>query len=145
MTVTRILFLCFVLFSGLSASETPKLTIKVENIEELSGNIRIGLFNTKDNFLKEKSIFKRYKIPVKNTVETIVIDDLPQGEYAFMLYHDKNSDGKMNRNLIGIPQEPFSFSNNVRPKFSLPTFEDCKFALKQNTTMKIQLKYYNQK
>jgi uncharacterized protein (DUF2141 family) len=137
-----ILLLCFSLLAGFVSGENPQLTIKIENIEVLEGDIRIGVFDTSGNFLKEGFTFKKYKIAVENNTETIIIDDLPQGEYAFMLYHDKNADGELNRNFLGIPKEPFAFSNNVKPKFSKPVFEECKFSLEQNLVLHVSLGYF---
>lgn len=37
--------------------------------------------------------------------------ELPEGEYAFCIYQDANNDGELNSNKIGIPKEPFGFSN----------------------------------
>lgn len=137
-----ILLLCFSLLAGFVSGENPQLTIKIENIEVLEGDIRIGVFDTSGNFLKEGFTFKKYKIAVENNTETIIIDDLPKGEYAFMLYHDKNADGELNRNFLGIPKEPFAFSNNVKPKFSKPVFEECKFSLEQNLVLHVSLGYF---
>jgi|SRR5690554_1752826 len=136
------LLLCFSILAGFVSNESPQLTIRIENIETLEGDIRIGVFNTSDKFLTQGSTFKNYKIAVKNAVETIIIDDLPKGEYAFLLYHDKNADGKMNRNFLGIPKEPFGFSNNVKPKFSMPTFEECKFLLDENLELQVNLVFF---
>ena len=36
---------------------------------------------------------------------------LKSGDYAFCVYHDVNKDGKLNTNGIGIPKEPYGFSN----------------------------------
>lgn len=136
------LLFCFLLLAGFTSNENPQLTIEVQNIEVVDGYIRIGIFNSNEKFLKKDSTFKKYKVAVENNTETIIIDDLPKGEYAFILYHDKNSDGKMNRKLIGIPKEPFGFSNNVRPKFSKPTFDECMFLLDDNLVLQIKLDYY---
>ncbi|MDY0143486.1 MAG: DUF2141 domain-containing protein [Bacteroidales bacterium] len=140
-----ILLLSFSLLMGFVPTENPKLIIKIENIEVLEGDIRIGVFNTSESFLKQGFTFKKYKIAVKNTTETIIIDDLPKGEYAFLLYHDKNADGEMNRNLLGIPKEPFAFSNNVEPKLSKPTFEECKFSFEGNLVLLVRLGFFNYK
>jgi len=137
------LLLCFSFLAGLVTNENPQLTIKIENIEVLEGDIRIGIFNTSENFLREGLTFKNYLIAVKDTTETIIIHDLPKGEYAFLLYHDKNADGKMNRNLLGIPKEPFGFSNNVKPKFAKPTFEECGFSLEENLVLQVKLGFFN--
>jgi uncharacterized protein (DUF2141 family) len=45
-----------------------------------------------------------------------------------VVYHDKNADGKCNR-FLGIPTEDVGFSNNIRPKFSAPDFDDNKVLL----------------
>lgn len=134
--------LYFLLSTYIVPNQDPQLTIMVENIEVLDGYIRVGVFNTSDTFLKKGATFEKYKIAVEDSTETIIIDDLPKGEYAFILYHDKNSDGKMNRKFIGIPKEPYGFSNNIRPKLSKPTFEECKFLLDDNLVMNIKLGYY---
>ena len=136
------LLLYFILIAGFASNENPQLAIEIQNIEVVEGYIRIGVFNSEEKFLKRNSTFKNYIIAVESNTETIVIDDLPKGEYEFILYHDKNSDGKMNRKLIGIPKEPFGFSNNVRPKLAKPTFEECKFVLEDNLELKIKLGYY---
>ncbi len=134
--------LYFLLSTYIIPNQNPQLIIKIENIEIVDGYIRIGIFNASDTFLKKSSTFKKYKIAVKDSTERIIIDDLPKGQYAFILYHDKNSDGKMNRKFIGIPKEPYGFSNNIRPKLSKPTFEECKFILEDNLVMEIRLGYY---
>jgi len=72
----------------------------------------------------------------------LVINDLPKGDYAISMYHDKNADGKCNLNFLGVPTEPYGFSNNFRPKFSAPTFTDCQFNLNTNETLKIKLGKY---
>ena len=138
-----ILLLYFSLLTSFTPKENPQLIIKVENIEVLKGDIRIGIFNSNEKFLNQGRSFSEYKVADTDTTETIIIDDLPKGEYAFIMYHDKNDDGKMNRNFIGIPKEPFGFSNNVRPKLSKPTFEECKFILDKNLVLHIRLGYYN--
>lgn len=136
------LLLYFILIAGFASNENPQLAIEIQNIEVVEGYIRIGVFNSEEKFLKRNSTFKNYIIAVESNTEKIVIDDLPKGEYAFILYHDINSDGKMNRKFIGIPKEPFGFSNNVRPKLAKPTFEECKFLLEDNLELKIKLGYY---
>lgn len=137
-----IFLLCALFSTSFVRANNAYLTIKIQNIEILEGNIRIGIFNSSEMFLKKGSTYSSYIINVKDTSETIIIDNLPKGEYAFMLYHDKNSDGKLNQNFIGIPKEAFGFSNNIKPKFSKPTFEECKFLLEKEQNMRVKLSYF---
>ncbi|MDD4150859.1 MAG: DUF2141 domain-containing protein, partial [Bacteroidales bacterium] len=47
--------------------------------------------------------------------------------------------------LLGIPKEPFAFSNNVEPKLSKPTFEECKFSFEGNLVLLVRLGFFNYK
>lgn len=127
------------ILSSFFANDNPKLTVHVQNIESLKGKIIIGVFNTDKDFLKDGAAVKNYSIEVNGTTETIIINDLPKGDYAISLYHDENSDNKCNRNFLGIPKEGYGFSNNVKPKFSAPSYEECKFSLVKDHSVNIKL------
>jgi len=45
------------------------------------------------------------------------------------VFHDENGNGKNDRNFLGIPKEPYGFSNNARRKFGPPTWTEAKFAV----------------
>ena len=53
--------------------------------------------------------------------------DLPPGTYAVSVYEDRNSNHKLDRNLLGIPREPVGVSNNPRPRMGPPRFADSSF------------------
>ncbi len=135
----KILLLFFGLFTSLFSTENPKLTIKISNIEKVKGEIKIGVFNTHTNFLKEGSAIKNYTLKVEKNTAVIIITDLPKGEYAISMYHDENSDNECNRNFIGIPKEAYGFSNNIRPRMSAPKYDDCKFIFSENKILNIKL------
>jgi uncharacterized protein (DUF2141 family) len=52
---------------------------------------------------------------------------LPKGKYAISIFHDTNEDGELSTNFIGIPKEPYGFSNNPKAKFGPPSFEQSLF------------------
>lgn len=117
----------------------PELELEIHGIETDAGFIEIGIYNSGEHFLEEGKTFKTYTIPVKNKKASINISDLPEGNYAITLYHDENEDGKCNLNFLGIPKEPYAFSNNFKPKFSAPSFKDCTFSLEENLHLDIHL------
>lgn len=133
------IFLIFTFLFINVPSETNQLTLTISNIKDLEGSIEIGVFDVGDRFLQEGQALKSVSIEVKNSSETVVIRNLPKGNYAISLYHDKNSNGKCDRNFIGIPKEPYAFSNNFKPKFSAPTFQDCEFEMNSDQSMEISL------
>ena len=56
--------------------------------------------------------------------------DLPPGDYAVMVMHDENGNGKLDSNMIGMPVEGYGFSNNPNV-MRKPTFEEARFTLPQ--------------
>lgn len=117
MKKTRTLFFRMMLFAALyslysQAADDKTLCdteIVVTGIKENSGTIVISIHDSAESFRKH--------IPYRN-VELAAAGDkavyhirLKAGDYAFCVYHDINGDGKLNTNAIGIPKEPFGFSN----------------------------------
>lgn len=54
---------------------------------------------------------------------------LPRGNYAIKAYHDVNDNGVLDRGRLGIPKEPYGFSNDARGRFGPPRFEEARFRL----------------
>ena len=131
--------LLFIAIFTLTPSNNPQLTIKISNIDKIQGEIKVGIFDRETHFLKVGYAIKNYSIKVQDNTATLTITDLPKGDYAVTLYHDENSDNKMNTNFIGIPKEPYGFSNNFAPKMSAPKFKDCKFTFSESKTLNIKL------
>lgn len=127
------------LLLSLLPSENPKLVLKISNIQKMQGDIKIGVFKSDSSFLKEDLAIKNYSIKVIKNTAILTITDLPKGEYAISMFHDENSDNKMNTNFIGIPKEPYGFSNNVKPKMSAPKYKECKFNFSDDKTLEIKL------
>ncbi|MGZ8876304.1 MAG: DUF2141 domain-containing protein [Halobacteriota archaeon] len=54
---------------------------------------------------------------------SVVITNLDPGQYAITPFHDENGNGKLDRNALGVPTEPYGFSNNVQSFFGPPAFK----------------------
>ena len=50
--------------------------------------------------------------------------DLPYGNYVIAGIHDLDNNGVLTGNFLGMPKEPFGFSNNKRGNFGPPKWED---------------------
>lgn len=55
--------------------------------------------------------------------------ELPPGDYAVMAYHDKDTDQRLDTLPIGLPTEPYGFSNNSRGMFGPPSWKAAAFKL----------------
>jgi uncharacterized protein (DUF2141 family) len=57
----------------------------------------------------------------------ISVAGLKPGSYGAMVYQDLNMDGKMNFSPVGMPLEPYGFSNNSRGMFGPPSWAKATF------------------
>ena len=136
----RYLLFLFIMFHGFSQkTDKVKLKIIVTNIKTYKGNIEMGVFNNTKSFLVKGKEYKTFSKNVTNDSIVFVLKDLTKGNYAISVYHDINSDKKCNLNFIGMPIEPYGFSQNFKPRFSKPIFNDCKIKMNGDRTIIINL------
>lgn len=116
------------------------IQLEVYNISNTKGNLHIGLFKSDKTFLK---IEKAYKgVSLKTSKQFIyTFKNVPKGTYAISIFHDENSNGKIDRSFIGIPREGYGVSNNNLPLISPPKFEDAKFQMNTDKNIKIEMRY----
>jgi uncharacterized protein (DUF2141 family) len=139
----RLFFFLFLLvFSSIGlAQKQYSLTVKVTGIENYKGEIEIALYKDPKKFAKVDQTYRLVRIKPDNSTLTHEFKNLDQGKYAVCLFHDENNNKVCDKNFLGIPTEAYAFSNNIRPRFSVPTFEECSTYLDKNKTFSIKLVY----
>lgn len=117
------------------------LIVDVENIEENKGIIWVGLYDSERNFLiKENATVVEGILVQQNNRQQFELNNIPIGTYAMALVHDINHNGEMDTNFIGIPTEPYGFSQPPRSKWRIPRFQEVQFDFKQShQVLKISL------
>ncbi|MES2899274.1 MAG: DUF2141 domain-containing protein [Pseudomonadota bacterium] len=124
-TLRATILLAACLSAGLT--QAADLTIQVSDVKSASGNILVAVYSAEGTFLKTPA--KVGGAAAATSGWSIVLKDLPAGEYAYAVFHDANSNGKMDKNLIGIPTEDYAFSNNALGKMGPPSYASAKFVL----------------
>lgn len=124
------------LFPSEKKQEKFSLTVEITGIKEDGGTIYLAIYNNKKDFLK-KGIGGN--VVVKNKKASYTFKNLKKGEYAVSLFHDENDNDKIDKSFIGIPKEPYGFSNDVKGFMGPPSFEDTKIKLDENKNIKIKL------
>ncbi len=119
-------------------SQTMEVVIK--NIDESTGNIAVALFSNETDFLKKRFAAKQVKAD-KGEVH-VIFENIPAGQYALSAYHDANTNGELDKNLIGIPKEGFGFSNDAMGTFGPPDFKKASFVWKGGHVVSLALKYF---
>jgi uncharacterized protein (DUF2141 family) len=142
MKKNQYLFVIIILL-GLSTSlinaQSSFIKVKVLGIEEIEGEISIGLFNDPDGFPKKRDNNLGVSVNVDSSSVEYTFIDLKNGEYAIAIYHDENSNGELDRSFFGMPTEDYVFSNYATGSFGPPSFEDSKFNLIDSLTIELDL------
>jgi uncharacterized protein (DUF2141 family) len=126
---------------SVSAMGQGGLEVTVKNIRQPKGNIRVGLFDKEDLFLKDAVVGKIVKASADEV--TVVFENLKPGAYALSVIHDENENGELDSNMMGMPKEGFAFGNNAMGMFGPPSFEKAKLNIedKKQVSQTINLKY----
>lgn len=126
-----------ILFSFSSAvSAQSTLTVEVElNRPKDGGVVRIALCPSIETYDKEQGC-RVASGKANGDVVRITVSDLSEGRYAIKAFHDVNESGSMDFNWVGMPKEPYGFSNNAMGTMGPPKFDQAAFPVKKgnNTT-----------
>lgn len=102
------------------------IEITITGIATTGGTLRAAVFGNAKSFEKKQHFIAEEVIPVTSASEVrLAFPDLPPGRYAIAVFHDLNDNGILDTNALGIPTEPYGFSNNPAAKWSAPKFEEA--------------------
>ena len=115
-------------WSADSSPETADIVVHVRNVVP-QGTIRLGLY-TEASYPDDDAVpVASADLPAQAGETIIELRNVPPGTYAIETYQDLNNNGKMDFTLIGIPEEPYGFSRDARPRLSKPRFDSVKFVV----------------
>ena len=118
--------------------ENFTLTVDIQVTKYNKGSVYLALYNSKETYMNKA--YKTNSGKVVDNKATITLENIKKGDYAFSLFHDVNSNKKMDKNFIGIPKEPYGFSNNESGPFGPPKFEKVVFNINKSKTIKVHIK-----
>ena len=122
-------------------SATGPLSIEVENVRNARGTVHVDIC-PKDRFLGERCPYSG-DAPAHPGTVTVIVADVPAGQYAAQAFHDENNNHDLDRGLFGIPKEGVGFSRNARIVFSPPKWNDAMFSHQARPeTIRFALRYF---
>jgi len=116
------------------------MELEVQGVSEDQGQILVSVFaEAKDWLRKPVLVFKAQAAERKDGKVLIQLRDLPEGDLALNVSHDVNGNDRLDMNAMGMPTEPYGFSNNAAGMFGPPAFDKAQFAVKPGTRIVVQL------
>lgn len=111
----------------LSPASAADLTVVVNNVQPSDGPLMIALYAAEADY--PDRALRSLQMPATAPQSRIRVPDLPAGSYAIRMYHDRNGNGRLDSNLLGIPKEPYGFSGKPGQRIGPPGWADAHFML----------------
>lgn len=115
------------------------LEVKVKGTVPGKGVIRVCIFDSEEDFFHHAMECIVIESPTESHQITVKFQNLRVQKYALVVYQDFNKNGKLDRNWIGLPSEPYGFSNNPSTLFGPPSFQKAAFELNESLSLTISL------
>ena len=116
------------------------LTIEVSGVARDRGRIYVAVYDRAETFpISGRQLTGQILAPQDRHL-TVHFKDLPPGQYAAVAFQDTNGNGKLDKNLLGIPKEPYGFSNGARGSVGPPKFSAAAVTISPDGATRIELK-----
>lgn len=134
---TLLLFIIFISGGVSQEKDTLSVTLDISITKFNKGRILIALYESEESYMKES--YKSADVLVKNNKAKFIFHSIKKGVYAFSFFHDLNNNKKLDTNFLGIPKEPYGFSNNKKGRFGPPKFSEASLKINKNSNYKISI------
>ncbi len=98
------------------------LVVRVDNVQSGGGPVRVAMFDS-SSWLGRAVDAGEADATAASVRLNLTAPSV--GRYGFAIYQDANRDGRLNRNIVGLPTEPVAFSNGAVIRFGPPSFQDA--------------------
>jgi uncharacterized protein (DUF2141 family) len=111
---------------GQTAGEHGTLIVRCVGFKNDQGKAVIKLFRSVDKL--PDGPHRQLTTDVVDGKAVFAVEDLASGDYAAIVFHDRNANGKIDHRF-GFPAEPLGFSNGWKLSLfsGMPTFSKLKF------------------
>jgi uncharacterized protein (DUF2141 family) len=134
------LLLIFLLATGAIRAQGTLNVEVIKNKPEAGGQLMMLLCPSKEAYDDEKGCTPKM-IPAEGRTVRVTFTDVTPGTYAVKVFHDINSNGKLDKSWIGWPQEPYGFSNDAPVNMGPPSFKLAAITVKEGAqTVRISLR-----
>lgn len=124
----------------LAAGTMGTLTVEMEGFTVSEGYAMVAVFADAADYQSGYPVAARARVPIVDSNARAVFPDLPYGTYGVALFHDRNANGELDKNAMGIPREAYGHSNNARSFFGPPAFDKIKLSIdRPQTQIKVNL------
>jgi uncharacterized protein (DUF2141 family) len=129
-----ILIISLLAIGGSLRAQQVSLAVTIDKLENDKGTVHVTLRDSTQKIIAEEHV------PIKNHTAHASFDSLAQGRYGVRVFHDKNSNGKLDRAWLGVPQEGWGVSTDLKRRRGPVKFRNTLFYLKENKNITVTIR-----
>jgi uncharacterized protein (DUF2141 family) len=99
--------------------------VTLDGVNSADGKVLVALYDKSGDFPTGGKWLKTQTVNAGKGAVSVEFKEVTSGRYAVSAFHDVNDNGRMDKNMLGIPSEPNGVSRNVRGLVGPPKFEDA--------------------
>ena len=125
------------------ARQENEIQAQIDGLRNDRGQVLCSLFSSAGDFPKKsENAVAHAKSMVMHGQANCEFQGIPPGTYAVSVFHDENSNGKLDTKFMGIQREGVGASNNAKGRFGPPKFSAAAFQYSGGrVTLKITINY----
>lgn len=117
--------------AGLPQSQSPQpnvIHVQIERLRNDKGQVVCALYSSSEGFPKNsQKALAHVNSTIAHDQAACEFSGIAPGTYAVSVFHDENSNGKLDTNFMGIPREGVGASNDAKGHFGPPKFDAAAF------------------
>lgn len=121
----------FLLIATVSLGQPPQdnqIHVEVTGLRNDKGQVLCDLFSSASDFPKKRDkAVAHVTSAITNRHAVCEFPAVSPGTYAVSVFHDENSNGKLDTNFMGIPREGVGASNDAKGHLGPPKFDAASF------------------
>ena len=117
--------------SSLPQAPVPQVNlihVEIDGLRNDKGQVLCALFSSAGGFPKDSAqAIAHARSEISHGHAICDFSGIASGIYAVSVFHDENSNGKLDTNFMGIPREGVGASNGARGHLGPPKFDAAAF------------------
>ena len=106
--------------TGGNPAQVNMIHVEIGGLHNDKGNVVCDLYSSSDGFAKDswKALLRATSV-ISNGKGVCEFSGIKLGTYAVSVFHDQNSNGKLDTNFLNVPREGVGASNDARGHLGL--------------------------
>ncbi len=126
---------------GKALSQPLEVQVQVSGVRNSQGRVRLAAHAVRDTFPSQwDRAAALAEAPASQPAVTLSLKLPAPGRYALIVVHDEDGDGRMSKNVIGLPKEGYATGDNPA-SLGFPRFERSLVDLKEPRRLELRLLY----